>query len=277
MTTTNRLVFIHMPKTGGTFVRTMLMLLHGVKFPVPRFTWTRLKWFLAGGNVAGDTRYGPLWHHSGPHGTRAQMPSEHSGKVSFGCVRNPFDWLVSSYEWNWWWRLRRHRWIFQAVPGLRQQFPRFPELSFEECVRLGWRAAEVHSGRSDLGFYTMNFIRFHARNVEEAYSSVGPEYFSNGRHKCDMGEVRFVRTDQLNRDLFDLLKDMGYGEEDLDFILHEGKVLPHGRGRTEEQKWEKYFSPELRREVRHRERFFLELYPEYDLPQRERFSTVSDG
>ena len=273
MTVTDRFVFIHMPKTGGTFVRDVLLRLHGVKRPAPRFSWIRLKWFLAGGNLAGDTKYGPLWYRGNPHRTCSQISPSDSGKVILGCVRNPFEWYVSAYEF-WRWRPRKHRWFWKEISGFRKEFPHFPDLSFEEYVQLVWKVTALHTGRTDIGHYTMNFVRFFFRNGQDVFSSLGSEYFSSGRHSRDMYDVRFLRTDRLNRDLFDFLKDMGYDEADLDFIIHHEKVLPYGKGRSQDQKWEKYYSPDLLQEVRRRERYFLRLQPHYDLPQGVRLSEL---
>jgi hypothetical protein len=59
---------------------------------------------------------------------------------------------------------------------------------------------------------------------------------------------------------------MNYDEEDIRFILDLGRILPKGRGRSvEQQKWESYYTPELKRRVREKERFIFELFPEFDV------------
>jgi hypothetical protein len=41
-------------------------------------------------------------------------------------------------------------------------------------------------------------------------------------------------------------------------------VLPQGRGRDKDQKWEKYYSPELKKLVRQKDWLLFELFPEFD-------------
>jgi hypothetical protein len=80
-----------------------------------------------------------------------------------------------------------------------------------------------------------------------------------------MHDLRFVRTDQLNRGLYDFLVAEYYDPADVSFVLGEGKILPRGRGRGEAQKWQQYYSPELRAWVREREDFLFRLFPEFDV------------
>ncbi|MCP5113684.1 MAG: hypothetical protein GY953_22855, partial [bacterium] len=161
-----------MPKTGGTFVRNMLFRLHGVRHPTSRFSWRRAKWALAGGNMAGDNPYGPLWHRSSTqHAACSQIPPEHSGKLILGCVRNPFDWYVSAYEFGWWRSHPPARWR-AAFPELRRELPRFPDLSFTEFVETDWQSVLATTGRDDIGAYTARFVHYFFRNPGSAIASL---------------------------------------------------------------------------------------------------------
>jgi hypothetical protein len=57
---------------------------------------------------------------------------------------------------------------------------------------------------------------------------------------------------------------MGYAHEDISFILNHSKVFPLGKGRSAEQKWEKYYTPELKAFVREKERVLFTLFPEFE-------------
>jgi hypothetical protein len=73
-------------------------------------------------------------------------------------------------------------------------------------------------------------------------------------------------TDNLNRGLYDFLRDIGgYAESEIAFILDQGKILPRGSTRKDEQRWESYYTPQLKAWVRHRERVLLALYPHWDV------------
>jgi hypothetical protein len=41
-------------------------------------------------------------------------------------------------------------------------------------------------------------------------------------------------------------------------------VLPQGKGRGKDQKWEKYYTPELKELVRKKDWLLFELFPEFD-------------
>lgn len=79
-----------------------------------------------------------------------------------------------------------------------------------------------------------------------------------------MFPVQFIFTHRLNQQLHDFLLEQGYPEHSIAFILKKEKVLPLRRGRTSEQKWEKYYTPELKELVRKKDWFLFELFPEFD-------------
>ena len=79
-----------------------------------------------------------------------------------------------------------------------------------------------------------------------------------------MHPVRFLRQGRLNQDLHDFLVETGYDPVDVEFIPGMGRVLPGGKGRTPEQSWERYYTPELKELVRKRERLLMRLFPEFD-------------
>ena len=80
-----------------------------------------------------------------------------------------------------------------------------------------------------------------------------------------MFNVRFIRTDLLNQQLLDFLRSMEYREEDLQFLPNLKKILPDDRGRREDQKWEKYYTNELRELIRQKDRALVEMFPDFDI------------
>ena len=74
-------VFIHLPKTGGTFVRNLLN-----TYAPPE--WEALEVIALGGHHRNDPN----------HPTIRDIPSAYRGLPVFGFVRNPWDWCVSWYE-----------------------------------------------------------------------------------------------------------------------------------------------------------------------------------
>lgn len=161
---------------------------------------------------------------------------------------------------------------FRGVPNFKRDFPCFPDLSFAEFVRLANEAFETHLDCpsevwKQFGWRTRAFANFYFKKPGAALTKMlDDNYIFAQTYKTDLFEnLHFIRTKNLNRELYDFLFQNGYRETDLEFILAKKKVMPLGRGRTEEQKWEKYFTPELKNEIRQKERPLFEMFSEFDV------------
>ena len=86
-----------------------------------------------------------------------------------------------------------------------------------------------------------------------------------GAWKQDLFPVHYLHTDNLNQELHDYLLQHGCKAEDLEFILQSGKIFPPEGGRSEEEKWQQYYTPELKAYVRHKERILFNIFPEFDV------------
>jgi hypothetical protein len=78
-----------------------------------------------------------------------------------------------------------------------------------------------------------------------------------------------MRTDRLNEDLPSFLLSIGYRPADVAFIRTLGRILPMGRGRTADQQWRRYYSPERKASIRSRDSRLFELFPEFDDPPQD--------
>ena len=262
---TDRFVYVHEPKTGGTFVTSMLFRLYGLR-------WSRLMHMRNA--VVGEVRclhprYGALVHNSNKHGGCNEIPVAQRGKKILATVRNPFDLYVSQYEFGWWKRGEFRRY-YEAVPDFRRDYPNFPALDFAEYVRLAnaaFRSLVNGNASSDgPGLITEQFLKFYFRDPHAAYAKLsGGAYAANGAHVADMHDLHFIRTDNLNRGLYDFLAQNDYRAEDISFIVGEERILPRGKGRNAEQQWEPYYTPELKAMVRRKEEFIFKLFPEFDV------------
>lgn len=289
MILTDRFVAVHQPKTGGTFVASALFRLFGAKW--------NLRSRLAsafGRDVVARGKHGTFVFTADKHGGCNAVPAAYRDRPILASVRNPYDLYVSQYEFGWW-RRREFLPYFRAVPRFERDYPRFPDISFADFVRLAnaafagdVRRDEGHgavSGRSgdggdgdnvggdnvgggganNLGWRTREFVKFYFHDPRQALALLGADGFARSPEcRALMHDLHFVRTDRLNRGLHDFLLASGYAREDVGFILEMGKVLPRGKGRAQAQKWERYYTPELRRYVRERERFIFEMFPEFD-------------
>lgn len=266
MIITDKFIFIHDPKTGGSFVTSALYQLYGINWTL----WTLLK-LAVFREFPFKTRLGNFVHTHKKHFGCRFIPREHLNKKILAVARNPLDWYVSQYEFGWWKRreMKKH---FVKVPNFATDYPNFPEIGFAEFVRLADRAFEVHLDCpkeiwSQFGVRTRAFADFYFREPGAVLTKMLDEdYISSGAYKSDLYEnIHFIHTKNLNRNLYDFLLETGYDKEDINFILEMKKVLPLGKGRAKEQKWEKYFTSEFREEIHRKERILFQIFPDFDV------------
>src|SRR5262249_12432213 len=132
-----------------------------------------------------------------------------------------------------------------------------------EYVGLVNAAFRPHPG-SDAGLLTQKFVQYYAKDPPAVVARLDEAYVRSQQFQNDLYPARFLRTHRLNEDLAAFLGEMGYAEEDLVHVRGRARVLPHGKGRRAGQRWEQYYTPELRRLVREKERLLFALFPEFD-------------
>jgi hypothetical protein len=137
---TDRFVYVHQPKTGGTFVTAVLFRLHDFRWT----RWTHLQSAFRV-NLVHRNRYGTFVYNNHKHGGRGAIPPEQRHKPVLATVRNPYDLYVSQYEFGWWKRREYRRWFR-------------PDVSFEEYVRVAGEA---------FGPLSEQFLRFHDGRVDD--------------------------------------------------------------------------------------------------------------
>jgi hypothetical protein len=258
MIITDRFVYVHAPKTGGTFVSAVLFDLHGV-----RWNWWTHALSSFRKELAYDTRYGRFIYHNNKHGTCGEIPASGRGRLVLATVRNPYDLYVSEYEFGWWKR-RELRPYLEAVPEFSPLRGRFPDITFAEYVPLVNAAFRTHPSAGDVGLLTQKFVNYYAKDPAGVIARLDEAYVRSERFRDDLHPVRFLRTHRLNDDLATFLGEMGYSAEDVAHVRGRGKILPRGKGRRADQRWERYYTPELRRLVREKERLLFALFPEFE-------------
>jgi hypothetical protein len=257
---TDKFAYVHEPKTGGTFVTSVLFRLHEFKWT----RWTQLKSTFRY-ELVHTNKYGTFIYHNHKHGGCRHIPAQQQHKPILATIRNPYDLYVSEYEFGWW-RRREFLRAYRAVPGLTEKYPRFPNLSFAEYLELSEAAFSTQTATTErLGLLTERFVKFYFRQPDEALRRLDDEYIATHQYRADLFPVHFIRTEKLNHELYEFLGQMGYAEEDLYFIPALEKILPHGKGRSHEQKWQKYYSPELKQMIRRKDRLLFTLFPDFDV------------
>lgn len=269
MLVTDRFIIINFPKTGSTFVRRALKRLHGHR------TKTLQGMFAS---LFADRTAGPLQVLKFPniryrnenygkpdeHGIYCQIPDDLlKGRDIVSVFRNPFEWYISAYLYGYW----RTATLLHADEAM-QEYPHFPNLSFKEFVlsRTKYMIPTMHPDipiSGDIGVLTVQFIHFFFKNPETTLRNIDRWYIDSNMYLEDMPDIRFLRTESLNNDLYRLLKDYGYSSKAIAFLL---KARAANTKRKQGDTEDSYYDDELRQFVLQKERLLFKLFPEY-LPQ----------
>jgi len=259
MFATNQFVYVHLPKTGGTFVETALQRLYG------RQTLNTIA-----NKVARKLRLN-VTVELPKHGTVRDIPQTLRRLTVLANMRNPFDRYVSMYKYQ---RYQKHPEQFGADNHvIMNRWPQFPNLSFEQYVHYMNDASAFlrlpgFASDDQPGLQTQQFLYFFTRNIEQCARNLTPESASNGRLIMMMPEnIHFIFTNNLNQDLYNFLLSIGQPSHRIKFILDMRRVLPDGGGRNDSDHWEHYYTPELKDYVQRKERLLLELFPQFQLIQ----------
>jgi hypothetical protein len=268
MVITDQFVYIHKPKTGGTFVTDALLKLYNGRWN--SFIHAKLALLKA---VRFSNHLGTLVLTADKHGGCRHIPESQLNKSLVTTIRNPFDYYVSQYEFGWW---KRKEWLryyqqFETFANYRQHFPDLSFRQFMELMTLAFNKPPHHDFNNPqaLGRNTIEFIESCFYHPEIVIARMSKDYVSSGAYRSDMFPVEFLFTHRLNQELFAFLLRQGYPEEEIAFIKTKEKVLPQGKGRTIEQKWERYYTPELKDLVRKKDWFLFELFPEFKNDRQE--------
>ena len=253
MVATDRFVYVHQPKTGGTFVTKVLFELGDVlgtrelKVRSPRTAFVRAKL---------------------KHGTCRDVPRALRDRPVWTTVRNPYDQYVSEYAFGWWRRddFRRH--FRRRVRPFDKLYPDYPDLSFADFLRL-YHQAFGRTARSrrfesadGVGWLTERFVRYYARRPRRLLRRLGP---GADLAAGDLFDVRFLRMEHLNDEVHGALVDAGLPRERVAFVRDHGRVLPVNAAAQERPRdWRTYYTPELAAQVRRNDALLFRLFPDYD-------------
>lgn len=263
MVITDKFIYIHKPKTGGSFVTDALLKLYDGNWNL--LVHAKLALLKV---IHFKNKFGTLSLTANKHGGCLDIPKEHRDKLIVSTVRNPYDYYVSQYEFGWWKRKEWHRY-YKGLDGFTSQFPTFPDLTFEQfmvLMAMAFNKPPHNDFRSSygLGRYTVEFINDCFYKPDEVLKKINESYVRHGDYKIDMFPVHFILTHKLNQQLYDFLLQQGYAKESIEFIVNKEKVLPQGKGRGNNKKWENYYTPALKELVRKKDWFLFELFPEFD-------------
>ncbi len=264
MILTDNFIYLHHPKTGGTFVTTMLEKLLPNQGRRRRSRWRGL--------ITGSTQ-GGLIKTPEDHDNCCDIPLMFRDKPIFSTIRNPYDRYVSLYRYGAW---RTYPERHYNVAEILKIYPHFPNLSFAEYLKAAnmlslRKKIEVSSSliNKNAGIQTCFFMRmFFNKTVKNILEKFDKNYIKSQNFKKDMFSVHFIKTENLNNELYEFLSRFIEDKNSLKFILKSDKILPNSLGKSYQQKdttSEKYYTPELKAFVREKEELLFTLFPEYDV------------
>lgn len=241
----DKFVFIHMPKTGGTFVS------HHVKDYVVRprrgfleRVWPRRNYKV---NIA----------HS-KHARRVELLPSSLSMPLVGCIRNPFDWYVSNYTFEWW------KDYPEEYPGVLEHKD-YPNLSFSDYLDLSFnewfrRLSYVSPLiQSTTGRYTQLVIWWFCKNPEKLLGWEGDIEQWELQVRNELNEVRFLKTDSLNEDLSRLLEEYKFPDGTIEKVRQSERIYPsQHKGRMKQ--WLDYYSDANLSLVFSRDKFIFEHF-----------------
>jgi hypothetical protein len=264
MFVTSKFVFLHQPKTGGTFVTAILTKLHEARGERVETVYVEPGQEPALPDLAsgGAAKIMVAGRHQ--HGRRADIPRALRDRTVVATMRNPYDRYPSQYEFAWW---RRFPEMFGPVEEVTRRHPRYPELTFDEFVRLTNDVsvpADPARPAEGLGFHTYQFVEAFARHPERTWRALCED--PEGRAwTADTDGVIFLDQTHLNNELQAFLIDTGYDTDEVAFVADAARIWPPEGGRITDPDWTKYYTPELKAYIRRQERLLFERFPQFDV------------
>jgi hypothetical protein len=248
-------VFLHPPKTGGSFVTEALTEIYADRFGHPILNVNK-------------------------HGWTDHIPVEHRSKQIVTTIRNPFDYYASFYVFGYWINREVEHWpSFRNEEEARNQFPGYPYISFADFLQISFEIGYNHlapqvqalANSLRLGPMTVIMLQYltpdYSRLMEKAVSG------DVGALKRSVARTRILRTESLNQDTYDWLLQLGVPPALAEPALSKPKIQPmntpdgvhleRGHGQPRQVHWSELFDARTKAVVMEREWLFFELFPEY--------------
>jgi hypothetical protein len=226
MIVTDKFVFVHLPRSGGTFVTSVIK------------------------------KFFPLAHEIGHHAPRELLPREYSHLPVLCTVRNPWEFYVSFYHY-----LLRTDAATLFVSWMTQNGRLGFEGSIRNLLNLG-----VSDGRLDLLLemlperidFTQRHIPSVTKDIMCKIRDTGIGYYTFRFYQMfgNVEDVFFCRLETLSKDLVAFFAQIEAGTTELqDYVLCSNKV-----NASEHRHYSTYYTPELAEFVLVRDRQLIERF-----------------
>jgi hypothetical protein len=267
-------IYVHLPKTGGTFIEKVLLDVYDRSLSSStNYTLIRLiRRLMRVRDGRLFLKYGwfrkLVYHVSNQipielygSGRRRNIPPLFRDRCILGTIRNPYDYYVSAYLYG--------SWKFGSVSFGRKIVPKFPDLSFGEFLHYICSLTHNPPKSRDIARLSVLLLDFYTL-ADDYWSRITPQYLAQEQYREELAGVHFLRTNRLNQDLYEFLLQRGYPKEHIEHIVRLDKILPKKiqhttTQRSEKHSWEKYYTPELKQLVRQHDELVFKLFPEFDV------------
>lgn len=249
-------VFLHPPKTGGSFVTEVL-----------------------------EQTYAAQWGHSivnmDKHGGVERVPTEHRSKQLITIVRNPFDYYASHYQFGYWIGRQTGSWLGLWNDGeIAARFAGYPYLTFAEFIEAALDFGLKHlplnqqslANTLHIGPLTVRMLQFSVDDyigLLENLAATG----ETGLLKHEIAKVKFLHTESLNVEVHRWMIELGVPDDIAGPVLSKSKIQPlntpdgvvlaRGHGQPRCAQTPALFDERTRAKVVEREWLFFTLFPEY--------------
>ncbi|WP_179022232.1 hypothetical protein [Winogradskyella forsetii] len=267
MIITKDFVFIHMPKTGGTFV-------HGIfKKIIAKYKKNNpLQWYI---NRLGfkmnfliptyqkldNITYYPYPNKAvvGQHAGVSFIPIKYRNLPIISVKRDPVKKFESAYYYRWW-----ERFPTLTIMELEELFPHYPNITIENYFELAYNVEMKkffnNDFREDIGVLSWQFIRMYSTDPFYVYNNITQQNYSEFI-KTYFVNVQFFEMNTLGNDLEAYIRTTRFSEYS-DFFKTNERIYPPGSNiRERPEKISNY----LTEKVMNREWILYNYFPEYKL------------
>lgn len=162
--------------------------------------------------------------YSDQHGTFSQIPGNYLNRPIVSVVRNPYSRFISMYEYRAW--ARRPPF---PKPILIEHFPQFPNLTFDDFVRLN--ELDLIYGRmggrkpnANIGNQTVQFIQMFFKKPCDVLHNLTDAYLDSEEIFNDVADIHFLRQECLNDDLAEFLGKMSFSQDEVQYVRKRERV-----------------------------------------------------
>lgn len=268
MIITDKLVYIHFPKSGGTFITVFLKKLYQEEL-IPAYNQkSYLSKLLSKKPYYIDYKINDAFNgipfSRDNHNGISQIPKEHIEKQIFTTIRNPFEFYVSYYE--------TKKWITNDTltdTNILKLFPQFPNINFTEFLtfldiyyfkKIVPQIIGIETPK-EVGLYTALLIFLYCENPKSVFADISVTKDVKETEQIILknisDKIQFVCFSDLRKNLYKFLAKY-YDKKKLLFIFN-AKSENVNKNR-EHEGWFSYYSEDSLKNVEKKDAVSITFY-----------------